>query len=100
MTGVQEAAGRILAEGDGSGMEPSLHVKRTVLEDDADKLEKYQRGGEALELAGVGRPQEAADVVAQEKLGSFLRECIHLLIGLCYTIHGMSLQFRVLGLVA
>ena len=53
-------------------MNASLHVERAVLEYDADKLEKDKEGGEAPELAGIGRAQDLADAVAPEEAESFL----------------------------
>ena len=93
VTGVQEAVGRVLAKRQGFLVKPALHVKRAVLEDDADEHKEHQNSGKALEFACVGRPQNLADAILVEEQRSFLRNGFHLMGGLWYNLHSMNLRF-------
>jgi len=90
---VHEAVEGILGKGDGTALQAHLHEERALRECRREGDEEDVEDGDATELVGVRRVQNAANVVTPEEILHFLGQRILRVVGLCYTVHGMSPLF-------
>ena len=94
--GVHEAVEGILGKGDSTVLEVNLHVERAMREDRREGNEEDAKDREATMFVGICRAQNTADVVTSEEILHFLGQLIFRAVGLCYTVHGMSLHWMFL----
>ena len=94
--GIHEAVEGILCEGDRTGLQVHLHEEGALCEGGRKGDEKDAENREASELVGVCGAKESADMVTAEKRLHFLGKLFLRLVGLRYTIHGMSLHWMFL----
>ena len=78
------------------GTAAHLHEERAMRECRREGDEEDTEDGEATEFVSVRRAQNAADVVTPEEILHFLGQWILRVVGLCYTVHGMSLHWMFL----
>ena len=93
MAGIHEAVEGILCEGDRTGLQVHLHEEGALREGGGKGDEKDAENREASELVGVCRAKKTSDMVTAEKRLHFLGKLFLRLVGLCYTVHGMSLHW-------
>jgi len=93
MAGIHEAVEGILCEGDRTGLQVHLHEEGALREGGGKGDEEDAENREALELVGVCRAKKTSDMVTAEKRLHFLGKLFLRLVGLCYTVHGMSLHW-------
>lgn len=93
MAGIHEAVEGVLGKGDNARLQVDLHEEGALCEDSGKRDEKDVQNGEAAELADVCGAKNAADVITPEKILHFLGKLFLRFVGLCYTIHGMSLHW-------
>ena len=90
---VHEAVEGILGKGDSTAVKAHLHEERAMRECRREGDEEDTEDGEATEFVSVRRAQNVADVVTPEEILHFLGQWILRVVGLCYTVHGMSLHW-------
>ena len=86
----------ILGKGDRSALEVNLHEERAMREDRREGDEEDAEDRKATMFVGIRRAQNTADVVTPEEILHFLGQLIFRAIGLCYTVHSMSLHWMFL----
>ena len=96
VAGVHEAVEGILGKGEGSALEVNLHEERAMCEDRREGNEEEAEDRKATMFVGIRRAQNTADVVTSEEILHFLGQLIFRAVGLCYTVHGMSLHWMFL----
>ena len=69
-----------------------LHEEEPLRKDGRKRDEEDAQNGESAELVDVCGAKNAADMVTPEKILHFLGKLFLRLVGLYYTINGMSLQ--------
>ena len=92
VAGVHEAVEGILGKGDNTALEVNLHEERAMREDHREGDEEDAKDRKATMFVGIRRAQNTADVVTSEEILHFLGQLIFRAVGLCYTVHGMSLH--------
>ena len=93
VTGIHEAVEGVLGKGDRTGLQAHLHEEGALREGGGKGDEKDAENREASELVGVCGAKESADMVTAEKRLHFLGKLFLRRVGLCYTVHGMSLHW-------
>ena len=96
VTRVHEAVEGILGKGDSTAVKAHLHEERAMCECRREGDEEDAEDGEATAFVSVRRAQNAADMVTPEEILHFLGQRILRVVGLCYTVHGMSLHWMFL----
>ena len=96
MAGIHEAVEGVLDKGDRTGLQAHLHEEGALREGGGKGDEKDAENREASELVGVCRAKKTPDMVTAEKRLHFLGKLFLRLVGLCYTVHGMSLHWMFL----
>ena len=93
VAGIHEAVEGVLGKGDRTGLQAHLHEEGALREGGGKGDEKDAENREASELVGVCRAKKTSDMVTAEKRLHFLGKLFLRLVGLCYTVHGMSLHW-------
>ena len=96
VAGIHEAVEGVLDKGDRTGLQAHLHEEGALREGGGKGDEKDAENREASELVGVCRAKKTPDMVTAEKRLHFLGKLFLRLVGLCYTVHGMSLHWMFL----
>ena len=86
----------ILGKGDSTAVKAHLHEERAMREDRREGDEEDAEDRKATMFVGIRRAQNTADVVTPEEILHFLGQLIFRAIGLCYTVHSMSLHWMFL----
>ena len=93
---VHEAVEGILGKGDSTTLEVNLHEEKAMRKDHREGDEEDTEDRKATMFVGIRRAQNTADVVTSEEILHFLGQLIFRAVGLCYTVHGMSLHWMFL----
>ena len=93
VAGIHETVEGVLGKGDRTGLQAHLHEEGALREDGGKGDEKDAENREASEVVGVCRAKKTSDMVTAEKRLHFLGKLFLRLVGLCYTVHGMSLHW-------
>ena len=96
MAGIHESVERVLGKGHNAGLQVDLHEEGALCENGGKGDKKDAQNREDAEFVGICRTKNATNVITSEKILHFLGKLFLRRVGLCYTIHGMSLHWMFL----